>query len=511
MKRLSNPQLLTLLVTILAVSTCANASDTGSDARRTLDYEGRETGEKFMPGGESLVFSRAIKENIKYRVKTHMITGIVVGVVTPRGTSYFSCGVRSLDTREPVDKNTVFEIGSNTKTFTGVLLADEVVNGGLSLDDPLQKLLPAGISAPTRNGQTINLVHLANHTSALPRMPGSFVRIDPDNPYAAYTVEQAYDFLNRYELPRDIGSKFVYSNFGMGLLGSVLAARHETTYEQLMIRKIADPLGMKSTRLAFTPDMEKQLARGHHFGIEVGNWDFLAIAGAGAIRSTAADMLRYLAGNMGLVESDILPAMELSHENTGAAIGDMTVGLGWLEKPFEGGDIIWHDGGTGGYMSFMGFTRDNRIGVVVLTNSQSFPDDIGFHLLDPELELARPLPSIATEMNRIVESDGADAAIEAYAELKTDHADDYDFGESELNELGYLYLNRGRMAEALAVFKTNVEAFPESWVVHDSYGEALLKDKQTDQAIESYRKSVVLNRENSTGIKILKSHGVDVP
>ena len=461
--------------------------------------------------GENPVFSPAFKENIEYRVNSKLITGIVVGVVTPHGTSYFSYGVKSLKNNEPVDENSVFEIGSNTKTFTGVLLADEVLHGGLSLDDPLQKLLPEGITAPTRNGRTIDLVHLANHTSSLPRMPANFVRVDPRNPYAAYTAEQAYDYLNGYELPRDIGSEFVYSNYGMGLLGTVLAARNGTTYEELMIRKIADPLGLEDTRIVLTPDMEARLAKGHNLGIEVANWDFQAIAGAGAIRSTATDMLRYLAANMGLVETELMPALELSHEDTGATFRDMTVGLGWLKKPCEGGEILWHDGGTGGYMSFIGFRKETRTGVVVLTNSQSFPDDIGFHLLAPEMELARPKPSIANELIRIGERDGIDGAVAAYAELKARHADDYDFGEQELNKLGSLYLKLGRTGDALAIFRTNVEAFPDSWGVHTSYGEALLKNGQEQEAIDHYRKSVELNPDNHKGREVLKELGVDLP
>jgi len=505
MKHLSIPLLLILLLTPLAFATSEGA------AGRSTSLRGRESGAKLLADGKSPVFSRAFKENIEYRVNNNMIAGIVVGVVTPGGTSYYSCGVKSLDTNEPVDENTVFEIGSITKTFTGILLADEVLNGGLSLDDPLHKLLPEGITAPTRNGQSINLVHLANHTSSLPRMPDSFVRINPDNPYAEYTVNEAYEFLGGYELPRDIGSEFVYSNFGMGLLGTVLAARHDTTYEELMIGSIADPLGMENTRIVLTPDMDNRLAKGHHFGIEVGNWDFQAIAGAGAIRSTAVDMLRYLAGNMGLAKSEILPAMDLSHENSGSTIGNMTVGLGWLKKPCDGGEIVWHDGGTGGYMTFIGFTEENRKGVVVLTNSQSFPDDIGFHLLDPESELNNPKPSVATELNKIVERDGIDSAAEAHAELKKSNADDYDFSESELNELGYLYLNDGRTMEALAIFRINAEAYPDSWVVYDSYGEALLKNGEKQEAIDKYMKSIELNPENSTGIELLKELGVDLP
>lgn len=463
------------------------------------------------PDGGDSVFSPAFRENVEYRVDNHQITGIVIGVVTPEGTWFFSRGVGSLKTNEPVDENSVFEIGSNTKTFTGVLLADEVVNGRLGLDDPLQKLLPAGITAPTRGGRTIDLVHLANHTSGLPRSPANFVRIDPDNPYAAYTPEQAYAALDAYELPRDIGAEFVYSNFGMGLLGTVLAYRNGVTYEELVLAKITGPLGMKDTRIVLTPDLEARLARGHHFGIEVGNWDFQAIAGAGAIRSTAVDMLRYLAANIGLVETELSPALELSHEDTGATFGDIKVGLGWLKTPCDGGEIIWHDGGTGGYMSYMGFRKETRTGVVVLTNSQSFPDDLGFHLLDPTMELARPKPSIANELTRIEKNEGIAAAVAAYADLKVRRADDFDFGERELNELGYVYLKRGRLPEALAIYQANVEAHPDSWNVHDSYAEALLKDGREEEAIAHYRKSVELNPDNTNGIEVLTELGVSLP
>ena len=119
------------------------------------------------------IFTEDFKENIKSRIENEVITGIVIGVITPEGTSFYSCGVKSLETKEPVDEHTVFEIGSITKTFTGILLANEVINGELSLNDPVQNFLPEGIKAPTRKGQSIKLVHLANHSSALPPIPNN--------------------------------------------------------------------------------------------------------------------------------------------------------------------------------------------------------------------------------------------------------------------------------------------------------------------------------------------------
>jgi D-alanyl-D-alanine-carboxypeptidase/D-alanyl-D-alanine-endopeptidase len=499
MKRSSIPLLLAQLLFVLAFAAPVGA-----------EVAGREAGVEFLPGGKDPVFTAAFKENIESRVNRGVHTGVVVGVVTPLGMSFYSCGVKSLETKEPVDEHSVFEIGSNTKTFTALLLANAVVDGRLSLGTPLQELLPAGITAPTRNGRTIELVHLANHTSSLPRVPDNFIRIDPENPYAHYDEELLYADLDGLELPRDIGTKAVYSNYGMGLLGTVLAARNEATYEELVIRTITDPLRMDNTRMVLTPDMEAHLAKGHNLGVEVPNWDFQALAGAGAFRSTAVDMLKYLAANAGIEECELFPAMELSHAHSGSAFGEMTVGLGWITTSVEGEEIIWHDGGTGGYKSFMGFLKGGEMGVVVLTNSSSMPDDIGIHLLNPSATLETPKPSIAMMLNKIIESQGVDDAATAYADLKSDHTDDYDFGEPQLQRLGYRYLGRDRIEEAIAVFRLNVEAYPDSWNAYDSYGEALLENDETEKAIVNYRRSVELNADNHAGIAVLKRLGVEV-
>lgn len=128
------------------------------------------------------------------------------------------------------------------KTFTGIILADMVLKGEVKLDDPLQSHLPSGVTAPTRNGASIKLVNLSNHTSSFPRMPDNFKPANPNNPFADYSEKQMYDFLSNYTLTRDIGSQFEYSNYGTGLLGHVLAAKKKMTYEALMTEVIAKPL-----------------------------------------------------------------------------------------------------------------------------------------------------------------------------------------------------------------------------------------------------------------------------
>lgn len=467
----------------------------------------------FQCKAQDPIFSDALKKNIELRVKNEIITGIVIGVITEEGTKFYSHGVKSLQTKEPVDKYSVFEIGSNTKTFTGLLLANEVINGELNLDTPLQKLLPEGITAPTRNGQTIKLVNLANHSSSLPRLPSNFTPSNPANPFGDYTEKQLYDFLESYELPRDIGSKFEYSNYGMGLLGTLLATKNNTTYEELMLKNIANPLGMKNTRLTLNPDMKKELAKGHSNGVEVESWewDISALAGAGAIQSTAVDMLKYLEANMGLKETDLYPAMELAHKLSGSGDGGtIEVGLGWITSDIEGEEVIWHDGGTSGYMSFMGFTKDGKKGVVVLTNSTGFPDDIGFHIFNPDYALANPKPSIALKINKLLKEKGLESTIQIFADLLKNHADDYNFSENEFVNTGYSFIGKGKTEEAVAIFKMYIAAHPEAWNAYDCYGDALKANSETAKAIESYRKSLELNPENTNGINMLKELGVDI-
>lgn len=328
-----------------------------------------------------------VTESIQSRIDNGINPGIVVAIIDEKGPHYFSFGVKSLKSREPVNENSIFEIGSITKTFTGILLAKQVLAGDSKLDDPLQKYLPAGVTAPTRNGASITLLHLSNHTSSLPYMPGNLRPTNPANPFADYTEQLLYDFLKSYELTRDIGSKYEYSNYAVGLLGHVLATKSGLSYEQLMINAIAKPLKLDNTSITFNPDMKKNLATGYVGDIESGNWDLAALAGAGAIRSSAVDMAKYVSANMGLIKTDLYPAMQLSHQNSRGENAVPKVGLGWHIQPAGNQEIVWHNGGTGGYRTFIGFSNDGKKGVVVLSNSNISIDDIGFHLLNPQSPL----------------------------------------------------------------------------------------------------------------------------
>lgn len=449
------------------------------------------------------------KENMNQRVKNGENPGIVIGIINEEGTSYYSFGVKSLKTNEPVDEGTVFEIGSISKAFTGVLLADQVVKGRMKLNDPLQNHLPAGVTAPMRNDEPIRMVHLANHRSGLPRMPDNFDPADPSNPYVDYSEKQLFEFLSGHQLMRDAGESYEYSNYGAGLLGHVLAINNDMTYEELLIDVITKPLGLKNTRTTFTSKMQKELASGYHQGQEVANWDFPTLAGAGAIRSTASDMIKFLSYNIGLKPTKLDEALQLSHKNSRTDDSAPIVGLGWHHANYDDLNIVWHNGGTGGYRSFAGFVRAQKIGVIVLTNSTVGVDDIGLHILNSAQPLREVKPSIVSKMQEWIVSDGVETAVGAYRDLKKNEPKGYNFSESELDRLGAIYLESDQLTDAIKIFELNAEEYPESSSAFNSLGEAYFMQEDKDRSIESFKKSLILNPGNENAKTRLQELGVD--
>lgn len=329
-----------------------------------------------------------VVESIQARIDKKHSPSFAVGIIDVDGPHYYFFGKKNYD-GEPIDEHTIYEIGSISKTFTGILLAQMVKAGKVSLDDPVQKYLPESVNMPKWEGREITLGHLSDHTSSLPRLPANLQPKRMDNPYADYTVEDLYAFLNTYQLPRSIGSKYEYSNLAQGLLGHVLARSVAKSYEELMVETIAKPLGMDETKIKLDRNMQQNLAPGHQKKKIVSNWDLPTLAGAGAIRSSLHDMLIYVAANMGLKETALYPAMQLAHQPRHRKQGNNQIGLGWVTSKGKEGDIVWHNGGTGGYRTFIGFVKATGKGVVVLTNSNKGADDIGFHLLDPQVELIK--------------------------------------------------------------------------------------------------------------------------
>lgn len=327
------------------------------------------------------------------RVAAGGAVGMAVGLLEADGSvRTFTAGSAGASA-EPIGPGTLFEIGSITKVFTGTLLADMVRRGEVAFDDPVAMYLPDGVTMPSRGGRQITLVDLATHRSGLPRLPANMAPADFSNPYVDYTPDMMYDFLSTYSLPRDIGAEAEYSNLGVGLLGHVLASRLRMSYEEAITERVLEPLGMEMTGIALTPEMVRLMADGHDAGGDVVPlWDITTLAGAGGLRSNVDDMLVFLAANVGEPTGDLERAMREAHEPR-ADMGGGRIGLNWITQTTGRQRTVWHNGGTAGFRTFAGFDPDAQVGVVVLTNSGIGADDVGFHLLNPEIELS--LPTIA--------------------------------------------------------------------------------------------------------------------
>jgi serine-type D-Ala-D-Ala carboxypeptidase/endopeptidase len=318
--------------------------------------------------------------------------GIVVGIVEPNGRRVVAYGSLAKGDPRMVDGDTIFEIGSISKVFTSLLLADMVNRKEVTLDDPAAKYLPENVKLPERSGKSITLLDLSTHTSGLPRLPSNLKPKDPLNPYADYSVDHLYQFLSGYELPRDPGSEVEYSNLGGGLLGHVLAHRAGTDYESLIRSRITQPLSMPDTGITLSSSMKQRMATGHNALLApVANWDFPTLAGAGALRSSANDMLTFLEAFLGYQGSPLETAMKAMLE-VRRPVGKtkFEIGLAWNIL----GESVWHDGGTGGFRSFIGYDPKARIGVVALSNAStpSGVADICIHILKPKLPLSNPEP-----------------------------------------------------------------------------------------------------------------------
>ncbi len=455
-------------------------------------------------------YDETITASIEDRILYGYNPSIALAIIDENGTNYYSFGKTSINGKQ-VDEHTIYEIGSISKTFTAILLAKQVIEGKVSLDDPIDKFLPDSIDIPFIGDQPITLGHLSDHTSGLPRMPGNFDPADETNPFADYTVTQLYTFISSYKPIRSVGSKFEYSNLAQGLLGHILALNEGLSYEQLLIRDITGPLGMSDTRIVFTERMKYNLATGTHQTKEAPNWDLPTLAGAGGIRSSASDMIKYLSANLGLMDIDptLRAAMDLSHKSRHKKAGTSEIGLGWFINGDMVGNITWHGGATGGYRAYAGFITKQRKGVVILTNSTDGAEDIGKYLLSSDAKLRELKPTLSYQLKEKIENESIEAANTFFDDINPDGLDAYHFNEGSINQLGLAYLQNENIEAALAVFRINVALHPSGFNAYNSYAEALLENGQTELAIENYKHARDLYPESEVAKDKLTELGID--
>ncbi|MGH1385173.1 serine hydrolase domain-containing protein [Kordia sp.] len=300
-------------------------------------------------------------------------TQLSIALIDGEKTNYIGV-IRKNDTLQSIDNKTgIFEIGSNTKVFTSLLLSHQIKAGNLQLNDKLVDVLPFPIEKSPEKTNEISLKMLSNHSSGLPRLPKNIFPLLQENmanPYKKYTVDMLHSYLkSEITLDNTPGKVSAYSNLGVGLLGYILTEKTKKSYEDLLQEQILKPLKMNNTTTLLSKVDQSQLVKGLKAdGTENSNWDFTdALVGAGGMKSNVVDMAKFIRKNF---KEDAV--YNLPQQATIDVNEMVQVGLGWHIITKEGKTVLFHNGGTGGYSSCMIIDKKNKKAVMLLTNVSAF-------------------------------------------------------------------------------------------------------------------------------------------
>jgi CubicO group peptidase (beta-lactamase class C family) len=307
--------------------------------------------------------------------------GLSIAVYSGKQVNYYNYGDIKRGANQLPDKTTIYEIGSVSKTFTGILFAQAITDKKLGMNDPVKKHLGEGYDNLAYKGKDIELVHLVNHSGRVHRIPFNLMaqpNYDPNDPYKNYSKEMVFDYMKKMIPDTFPGVKNEYSNLGMALLGLIEEKTYGKTFEELITEYICKPAGMTSTKINLNEEEKKRFATGYDIGgKETSHWELGALAGAGGIRSTAEDMMKYTKANL----EETIPAFKLSHSTT-FNNGRDQVGMAWqIVITKKGNELIWHNGRTAGFSSFCGFIKSKDAAVVVLSNSGNPVDPVAIGIL----------------------------------------------------------------------------------------------------------------------------------
>lgn len=346
-------------------------------------------------------------------------TGAAVGVVRSGRLSVVSRGVIRLDHDQPPSSDSIFQIASLTKVFTGLLLADAVVRGELGLDDPLDLHLP--VPAPRFEGRSISLRDLATHTSGLPLRPESRTDRSQDDPYAGYGEADLHADLQAVRLTRPPGSAFEYSNLGYGLLGAAISNRLGRSYEELLARRILDPLGMDETRLIPSASMRSRMMQGYDPQFApMRPWDFGALAPAGGLYSSIRDLGKFVALWTGSDQPLSRIALSMLGVSRPGDDPHTSMAIGWRIVRRNGRTLAWSNGNGGGVRSFIGLSPGDATAVIAFANMATAGgvDDIGLHVLDRSAPVDVALAPLRTPI--VVEAGILDQYVGEYVHVPGD-------------------------------------------------------------------------------------------
>jgi len=320
---------------------------------------------------EPFKYEKKITELVEPYRENKKFNAISIGVLSDGEVWEKSFGsLDSTDDSKPNSK-TIYEIGSISKVFTSLLLAQAVESGKLKLDDPISTIMTDLEKENPTVGSSITFKHLSHHVSGLPVMPLNIAPKDPTNPFIDYDRPLLVEYMKSAKPERKPGVEYEYSNLAVGLLGDLLARQADTSYEKLLQTQLTEPFQMLDTSITLSSDQKSRFAPPHNLALlPDSSWDFDALAGCGAIRSNVDDMLTFAKAVLNPPKGPLGKAIELAWKKQKEAVGGQhAMGLGWMIA--QDGATRWHNGQTGGYHSMILINRPLKTAVVLLSNTAS--------------------------------------------------------------------------------------------------------------------------------------------
>lgn len=293
--------------------------------------------------------------------------GLSIGVVKDGKFYTYNYGETEKSNGQLPTADSFYEIGSITKTFTGILLAQAVLDKKVKLDDDIRKYLDGSFPNLEFQGQPITIKDLSTHTSGIPSAPDSVENSDSGDPWANFSREQLLEELHRVKLERKPGEQVAYSNSAVGLLGNILEKVYGLSYEKLVEKFINKPARMKETKINLSEAETKRFVRGHNKDKVAPPWNLPGVKGAGALRSTTNDLLKYAQWNILAKNKAVQMAQKLQWQSPATTF---RMGLGWILYTTPSGfQKVSHSGGTGGFRTYCTIYPQLKLGITVMSNN----------------------------------------------------------------------------------------------------------------------------------------------
>ena len=462
---------------------------------------------------DSLQKAKLINDFIKSYMDDYQIPGLAIAIVKDNQIYFAEAyGVKNLNTKEPMTTNTIFHMASVSKPFSATAIMQLVEQGKMKLDDPLVKYLPYFKMDDPRY-KDITIKQMLTHTSGIPDV----LDYEWEKPqYDDGAAERFVRGLYKEKLNSAPGEKWQYSNTAFDILGDVIAKVSGISFEDYIKEKILNPLDMNESNFLREKIKPELRTSAHIFNFKpivstVYPYN-RAHAPSSCLNANVIELSNWAIANMNLGEFDgkrILneSSYKLLFEPQVSANRNQFIGLSWFIDQYQNMKTISHGGGDLGFRSYILMIPEKSLAVIIASNYSLTPTgDMAYGAMDIMLgfEPKKSKIPVFITLAKIILSDGVNSAIEQYREFKRSKPNTYDFSEGQLNTLGYLILNNKHIDDAIAIFKLNVEMYPQAFNTYDSLGEAYMNAGNKELAIENYEKSLRLNPDSKSGKDALK-------